>query len=169
MSASAAPAPAAPRQPAVRYANFTAASADDLDLMSEIWLLDVCAAPWVSREAQKLAAFIATMLNSGRTNEVFLRDIESLLNIQPEETNRGLKLLKTFRAVEDFNIEKGRLTLSVRVGKLQRLHMLDAKAKLDALASAEADAATTRNVAQLREVVAEARLDAEPLAQAVNG
>lgn len=165
MSASA-PAAAPKRAPAFIYANFTAESARDLDLMSEIWLLDVCGAPWVSREAQKLSAFIVMVLGGGRPGEIYLRDIESILNIMPEETNRGLKLLKVFRAIEDFHIDKGKLTLSVRVGHLQRLHMLEAREKLVALDEAEASAlaeqAATRSVELLRGVAA---MVAEPVAE----
>lgn len=137
-----------------RYANFTAGSDAELDLMCEVWLNDVCAAPWISREGQRLAAFIVMVLGGGRPGEVFLRDIETILNIQAEETNRGLKLLKTFRALESYEIEKGRLTLAVRVGPLQRLRMLEAKEKLAAaeLASISLDALANRNAESLRTV-----------------
>lgn len=142
------------RTPAFRYCNFEAENADDLELMSELWLLDVCAAPWVSREAQKLAAYIVTIVGSGRTSDVYLRDIESSMNILPEETARGLRLLKAFRVVEDFLIEKGKLTLTIRVSKLQLLKYLDAKDKFAALAAATLDAAAARHAAELRGMVA---------------
>ncbi len=153
MSASA-PATAPQRTPAFRYCNFEAENADDLELMSELWLLDVCAAPWVSREAQKLAAYIVTIIGSGKTSDVYLRDLETNMNILPEETARGLRLLKAFRVVDDFLIDKGKLALTIRVSKLQLLKYLDAKDRLAALTSAGLDAAASRNAAELRGIVA---------------
>lgn len=153
MSASA-PAPAPQRAPAFRYCNFQAENAGDLELMSEIWLLDVCAAPWVSREAQKLAAYVVTIISSGRASDVYLRDLETSMNILPEETARGLRLLKAFRVVDDFLIDKGKLVLTIRVGKLQLLKFLEAKEKLTALTAAGLDAAASRNAAELRGIVA---------------
>ena len=114
--------------------------------MSELWLLDVCAAPWVSREAQKLAAYIVTIIGSGKTADVYLRDLETSINILPEETARGLRLLKAFRVVDDFLIDKGKLALTIRVGKLQLLKFLEA--------AAGGDAAASRYAAELRGVLA---------------
>lgn len=153
MSASA-PAPAPQRAPAFRFCNFEAENAGDLELMSELWLLDVCAAPWVSREAQKLAAYVVTIIGSGKTTDVYLRDLETSMNILPEETARGLRLLKAFRVVDDFLIDKGKLALTIRVGKLQLLKFLEAKDKLAALTAAGLDAAASRNAAELRGVLA---------------
>lgn len=155
-----------------RFANFVASSRQELRDMTDVWLSDVCAAAWVSKEAQKLAGVVAEYLLAEKPTAVYARDFESKYNITSEEVNRGLKLLRLFAALEEFTMEKGRLTVAARVTLTQRVRLLELQARHRDMTAATADETATQCVEQLRAAASElqiAEAEGTPLPAVVNG
>lgn len=150
---STAPARTAP----VKFVNFTAASPAELRDICDVWLASICSAGWSTREAHRVAAFLTGCVYGNRENELYLRDVESALNIQPEESQRALKLLKLFGAVDDLTIERGKLTVDMRVTLEQRVRLVEAQGKLAGLAAAESERAMNAGIAALRAVSGQAK------------
>jgi hypothetical protein len=145
--------PAANARP-FRFQNFDAGSSQQLRDMTDVWLADVSAAAWVTKEAQKLAGVIAEYLLVEKPMAVYTRDFESKYNIQSEEVARGLKLLKLFAAVEGFEIEKGKLYVLARVTLGQRVKYMELQERYRQLAAVEADRTASEAVEALRSVAA---------------
>jgi len=157
--------PAANARP-FRFQNFDAGSSQELRDMTDVWLADVSAAAWVTKEAQKLAAVVAEYMLVEKSMAVYTRDFESKYNIQSEEVARGLKLLKLFAAIENFEIEKGKLTVQARVTLGQRVKFMELQARYRELAAADADRAASEAVEALRTVGAYAVPPANSFADA---
>lgn len=136
----------------VRIANYTAASPDDLRDICDIWLDNICSAGWSTREAHRVAAFLTTCVYGNRTGDLYLRDLESSLNIQTEESQRALKLLKLFGVIDEVQIERGKITVEIRIKTQQRLQLAKARAEIASLAAAEAEQALQSGITALRAV-----------------
>lgn len=161
------PVPQPARRPCpMTFANFEPELASDTRDMCDIWLADICAAGWASREAHRVAAFLAQFLYTGRENDLYMRDLESGINIQPEESQRALKLLKLFGAIEDFQNDRGRLTVQFRVTLGQRVRLLETRARLAQLTQTSRDAALAAGIAALRAVSAQDNQDLDALCAA---
>jgi hypothetical protein len=130
-----------------------------LAMQCEVWLADICAAPWASKEAMKMSAVVSQCLQTFPPKAAFTRDMESAYALQPEEIARALKMLKLFGAIEHFDIERGRLTVKARLSYAQRLRVAEMRAGLDRL---DRETQATVNVTALRAVAAEAPAAATP-------
>ncbi len=136
----------------VRFCNYEPQSADELRDACDIWLNDVCAAAWGSREMHRVAGFLITCVHTGRETELYSRDLESAINIQPEETNRSMKLLKLFGGIEDFSSDRGKLSVQVRLSLAQRLSLLEKRARLAELTHQQSQAMLAGSIAALRAI-----------------
>lgn len=143
---------AAVRSVPVRASNFAPSSPEELRDLCDIWLDTICSAGWSTREAQRVAAFLTTCLAAKREGDLYLRDLESALNIQPEETQRALKLLKLFSVIDELQIDRGKLIVDVRFTLEQRVRLAEANGKLQHLAQAQTDRAVDAGIAALRTV-----------------
>ena len=130
---------------------------DDLAMQCEVWVADICAAAWVSKEAMKIAAVISLFAQDFPPKPAYTRDMESRYSLQPEEVQRGLRMLKLFGCVEDFLIDRGRLTVKARLNYAQRLRLKSMRDAFAALkAEDEAEQLASDAAAALRAVAAEA-------------
>lgn len=153
--------PPAVRTHPVRFTNVTAPQPDELRDMCDIWLDTICAAGWSSKEAQRVAAYLTTCIYGNRTGELYLRDLESNLNIQSEESQRALKQLKLFGVLEEFQIERGKITVDARMTSVQKVRLAEMRAKLAELETASTERAMNEGIAALRSV---ARGSSQPTA-----
>lgn len=151
--------PTAPRTAPVVFVNYAPSSSDEMRDMCDVWLASICSAGWSTKEAHRVAAFIASCLYGNRTAELYMRDVESALNIQPEESQRALKLLKLFGAIEDAQVERGKITVDVRVSLEQKLRLAEARATLRRLEASEQERAMTAGIAALRAVSGHAKTE----------
>lgn len=140
----------------VRLANYEASSAGELRDACDIWLDDICSAGWSTKESHRVAAFLTTCIYGNRMGELYLRELESTLNIQSEESQRALKLLKLFGAIEDAQVERGRITVEIRLTTRQQLKIAKMRIELANLVAAENERAMNAGIAALRNVSGQA-------------
>lgn len=121
----------------VRFATLDGFDRDDLALISDIWLADICAAPWASRESLKLAAIFMQWIREPSPTDLDPRQIEDRFQISREEVQKSLVLLKTFGLIEAFTLNRGELKASLRLGPLQKLKVLESKRRMSELLALE--------------------------------
>jgi hypothetical protein len=119
--------------PAIRFESLEVRPKEVVQIAVEVWLVEVCAAPWASREAMKTAAFISHYVRGGARGDVTLKDIEVACNLRRDDLPAALTQLKMFGMIDGFTIERGLLTVAGRLGITQTIKVLDLKARLDAL------------------------------------
>ena len=149
--------------PNVVFAGYNPRMATERLIAAEVWISDVVGAPWASKEAMKIAAFMAKSLGEGGFGEIYMKDIESRYNIQQGEITMALNLLQTFRAVEGYVVERGQLKARLRLGVIQQIRVreeLARLAKLDAAdrlasATAESEAALAQAAEEMRAALAD--------------
>ncbi len=129
--------------PAIRFESLDVRPKDVVQIAADVWLADVCAAAWATREAMKAAAFVAHYVRSGARGDVTMKDIEVACSIRRDDLPAALSLLKMFGMIDSFAIERGLLTVAGRLAMTQTIKILDLKAKLDALRPTIATARTT--------------------------
>ncbi len=89
----------------VRFHTIEGLRREDLELAGEIWLGDICAARWATPYAMKLAAHLVRYMSSPDSRRLTLGSLEHQLHLTKEEVAAGLKLLRLYRAIEDYVIE----------------------------------------------------------------
>jgi hypothetical protein len=114
----------------VRFEEIDGLRRSDLEAAGEVWLADVCAAPWASREATKLAAFLVSYMNDPEARQLSLPGLEAQVQIGRDETKFALRLLKLYRAISAFTIEGMEVRVALRLTTLQRLRVLEARFRL---------------------------------------
>lgn len=100
-------------------------------LAAEIWLKELCEAPWCSRAAMRAGAFVSETIRIGCPPVVMFRDMESACNLSRDEIHLGLTLLKNFGCLEHYSSSEREVTIVARLSTLQRLRVLEMKERLD--------------------------------------
>lgn len=117
----------------VRFESIEGLQRRDLGIASEIWLRDVCASQWISREASRLAAHFVRYMAAPDARQLAISRIEHQVQLTREEIHAALRLLRVYRAVELFSIEGDELRVALHISTLQRLQTLEARHRLDYL------------------------------------
>jgi hypothetical protein len=117
--------------PAIRFESLDVRPKDVVQIAVDVWLADVCGAAWATREAMKVAAFIAHYVRTGARGDVSMKDIEVACSMRRDDLPAALTLLKMFGMIDGFTIERGLLTVAGRLAMTQTIKILDLKAKLD--------------------------------------
>lgn len=114
----------------VRFESIEGLQRGDLDLAGEIWLRDICAARWATPAAMKLAAHLVRYMASPDQRRLTLGSLEHQLMLTKDEVAAALKVLRLYRAIEDYVIETEGLTAALRLSTLQRLQVLEVRQRL---------------------------------------
>ncbi|MDX2157419.1 MAG: hypothetical protein SFW09_13005 [Hyphomicrobiaceae bacterium] len=122
----------------VRFESIQGLRRDDLGTAGEIWLADLCAAVWATREAMKLGAHLVRYMVAPDPKLLTLSSIEGQIQIGREDVQFALRLLKLYRAVEDFTIEGDELRVALHLTSVQRLKVLEVRHRLAELMRAAA-------------------------------
>ena len=117
----------------VRFASIEGLACEDLPLAGEIWLDELFRAPWVSREIMKLGAHFVRYMANPSPGALMLKEIERNHQLLREDVGRALALMVTFNAVDAFTIEKDTVKVALNLTLLQRLRVLETKARLAGL------------------------------------
>lgn len=118
----------------VRFVSIEGLQRGDLEVAGEVWLLDVCAATWVTRDVMKLAAQFARYMAAPDAKMLTLPRIEQQIQLTRDEVKAALRLMKLYRVVEAFNIEGDGIRAALHLSALQRLRVLETWHRLDYLA-----------------------------------
>ena len=116
----------------VRFDSIEGLQRSDIDLAAEVWLRDICAARWATPQAMKIAAQLVRYMSLPDTRRLTLSSLEHQLVLNKEEIAAGLKVLRLYRAVEDFVIEVEGIKAALHLSTLQRLQVLEARDRLAA-------------------------------------
>ena len=84
----------------------------------------------------KLAAHLVNYMLSANRAILHIREMETLLQLNREEISRALHLMRLFRAVTDFSIDKDEVRASLYLSTLQMLRLIDLRKRQLALVSA---------------------------------
>jgi hypothetical protein len=109
----------------VRFGNMAKLDKADIALACDIWLHDLVNAPWATREAMKLAAHLTTYVRAANPAALYLREMETLLQLNRDEINRAMNLMKLFGVLSAFTIEKDDVRACLHFSSLQSLRMLE--------------------------------------------
>lgn len=114
-------------QRCVRFASIEGLARDDLPLAREIWLDELFYAPWVSRDAMKLAAHLVRYMGKPDVTQLSLREVERECQMVRDDVHRALTLMRTFSAIDSYSVEKDDLRLTINLSLMQRLRVLEAR------------------------------------------
>lgn len=109
----------------VRFGNLPGVGKAEIVVAGEIWLEDVVRAPWASREAMKLAAHMINYMLTANRAILHIREMETQLQLNREEINRALNLLRLFRAISEYAIEKDEVTASLYLSMSQMMRLVE--------------------------------------------
>ncbi len=128
----------------VRFDSIDGLKREDLGTAGEIWLADLCLAPWASREAMKLGAHLVGYMAGPDPRLVKLQHIDAAIQVTREEVKAALRVMKLFGAVTAFSIDQEELRVALHLTSLQRLKVLETVSRLDYfMQSAPQDATST--------------------------
>ncbi len=122
----------------VRFGNLAQLDRSEIALACDIWLQDLVTAPWVTREAMKLAAHLTAYVRAANPAALYLREMETLLQLNREEINRAMGLMKLFGVLSEFVIEKDNVRASLNFSTLQSLRMLELRVRHVSLVAQQA-------------------------------
>ena len=117
----------------VRFASIEGLVRDDLALAGEVWLRDLMAAPWATREAMKLAVHLVRYMAAPDPQILNPASIEQHINLPQEGLRQALSTMQTYGAVEAFAIERVAVKAALNLTGLQRLQVLEARHRLESL------------------------------------
>lgn len=118
-----------------RFSSIEGIERDDLPLAYEVWVEDHFAAPWATRETMKLAQHLVRYMASPKTYNMSLGELESLVQLNPEETRKTLAVMQSFGALDSFTLDRlAGVTVMINLTYHQRLRTLEAKRRFAAVA-----------------------------------
>lgn len=118
----------------VRFSTIDGLERQDLAIASEVWLDDLVRAPWITREAIKLATHFVRYMRAPDPERMILREIESEVQLGREDMLKTLKQMRTYGAIESFTCDRADLRVSLHLSFLQRLRVLEITARFAELA-----------------------------------
>ena len=125
----------------VRFGNLPSVGKADVIAASEMWLDDLIRAPWATREAMKLAAHLVNYMLSANRAILHVREIETTLQLNREEINRALNLMRLFRTVATFTVEKDEVQAGLYLSGQQMLRLVELRQRQFALLAAHREPA----------------------------
>lgn len=118
----------------VRFSNIDGLERQDLAIAGEVWLDELVRAPWITREAIKLATHFVRYMRAPDPARMILREIESEVQLGREDMLKTLKQMRTYGAIETFTCDRADLRVSLHLSFLQRLRVLEVTARFGELA-----------------------------------
>jgi hypothetical protein len=120
----------------VRFSNIDGLERQDLAIAGEVWLEEICRAPWVTRDVKKLANHFVRYMRDPRPERMLLHEIESEVQLGRDDMLKTLKQMRTYGAVEAFSCERTDLRVSLNLTFLQRLRVLEVTRRFGELCGA---------------------------------
>ena len=117
----------------LRFSDILGIERSDLPFACDIWLDDIFRAPWGTREVMKLAAYFVRYMSKPDANALSIREVESQIQMPPEELRKTLVLMRNFNAVEGFLIERNDIRVGLKLSHMQRLRVLEARSRFATL------------------------------------
>ena len=135
----------------VRFASIDGLTRDDIALAGEVWLEDLFAATWASREAMKLGVHLIRYMMDPDPALLTYKEIEVHCHMIHDDVARALILMRTFAAVDAFSMEQEGIRVAANLSILQRVRVLEVKERMRALEEAEQAANKGHSAAPIKE------------------
>lgn len=118
-----------------RFSSIDGLERDDLPLAFEVWVEDHFSAPWATRESMKLAQHFVRYMAASSTYNLSLGELESIVQLNPEEVRKTLAVMQSFGAVESYTLDRlAGISVLLSLTYHQRLRVLEAKRRFAAVA-----------------------------------
>lgn len=118
-----------------RFSSIEGMEREDLPLAYEVWVEDHFAAPWATRETMKLAQHLVRYMASPKAYGVSLGELESLVQLNPDEVRKTLAVMQSFGAVDSFTMDRlVGINVMICLTYHQRLRVLEAKRRFAGVA-----------------------------------
>jgi hypothetical protein len=111
----------------VRFDTLDYLGPDDLEFACEIWVDELTRAPWASREAMKLGAYLTRYILDPENTQITLSALEAFVQLTREDVRRSLALMQTFRAISAFTMERDGIVTAIRLSLLQQIRVLETR------------------------------------------
>ncbi len=151
----------------LRFSDILGIERSDLPFACDIWLDDIYRAPWATREVMKLSAYFVRYMSKPDANALGIREVESQIQMPPEELRKTLVLMRNFNAVEGFLIERNDIRVGLKLSHTQRLRVLEARSRFAVLLAEPITRNWPWTTAEERWVPGEAAAPVQPAAVAV--
>lgn len=123
----------------LRFATIDGLMRDDLPLAAEVWLEDLRAQVWSTREVIKLATLFTRYMADPRPESLLLSRIERVCQIDSDQVMGSLRIMKIYGAIDAYICEDGALSASLRLSLLQRYRVLKIRKDFAALLAEPVD------------------------------
>ena len=110
----------------LRFADIAGLSEHDLPLAAEVWLDDLSAQFWVTREILKLANLFKRYLGQPDPKMLVLSHIETECHIDKDSVIEALRQMYSYGAVKGYAIDNSVLRVSLQLSIRQRLRVVEA-------------------------------------------
>jgi hypothetical protein len=120
----------------VRFSSIQGIEREDLPLAAEIWYSELISQIWASRDVIKLAMLLTRYMCEPNEQLVSVNNIERSFNMDVRATLDALRQMEMFGAIEAFSIKDNELHASLHISLLQRVKVLETKARILELSGA---------------------------------
>jgi hypothetical protein len=113
----------------LRFESIEGIAREDLPIALEIWTNDVASSSWVTREILKLANRFSIYISNPNPAVLSFSALEGEAGLDRAVLNESLRTLKMFGAVQAYEIDNYRFRAWLHLTYLQRLKVLEARAR----------------------------------------
>lgn len=108
-----------------RFSDTTGLERVDLPVAGEIWLRDLFAASWATREAMRLGMHLVRYMNEPDPEAVKLEQIENQCQLTREDVLKALTMMRNYGVVDAFSCRPNGLRVALHLSLLQRTAALE--------------------------------------------
>lgn len=109
----------------VRFSNMGELGRTDVPIAGGIWLRDLCAAAWATREAMRLATHFVRYMTQPDDNIVTFEQIENQCQLSRDDVLKALAMMRNYGFVDAFTFDEDCLKAALHLSILQRFETLE--------------------------------------------
>ena len=113
----------------LRFTNIDGIERRDLPVAAEIWLHDITAACWATRDIIKLATLFAKYIKNPHLEVLGFGEIERNASMEKNQVAENCRVLLLFGTLDTFDCDGPRLKASLNLSFLQRLRVLEVRVR----------------------------------------
>lgn len=121
----------------VRFASIDGLTRDDIALAGEVWLEDLFAATWASREVMKLGVHLVRYMMDPDPALLTYKEIEALCHMTHDDVGRALVHMRSFSAADAFSMESDGIRVAINLSLIQRVRVLEIRERMRILELAD--------------------------------
>ena len=122
----------------LRFSSIEGIAREDLPVAGEVWLDDMSKSIWVDRPTLKLANQFIQYMQTSDTALLTFRVIEGNCGLDPKALRGVLRDMQLYGVIRDFHFSPEGVRAALELTFLQRLRVLEVRARFPQLSKAEA-------------------------------